>query len=69
MLATLWSSAQDQADLDALAQLGIEIVARHLPSWRSLVNAAGDPHGATASGRLLPATIAACRHRGESGRR
>lgn len=39
VLATLYSSAQDQADLAALAQQGIDVIAHPLSSWRSLTNA------------------------------
>lgn len=37
-LATLWSTPQDQADLQALAQLGIALVTQALPLPRSLWN-------------------------------
>lgn len=37
-LATLWSTPQDQADLQLLAQMGIALVAERLPAHRSLGN-------------------------------
>lgn len=40
-LATLWSTAEEQADLQPLRDLGVEVVAQPLPHWRSLVNVLG----------------------------
>jgi polysaccharide biosynthesis protein PslH len=37
-LATLWTSPEEQADLQPLVDLGIKVVAHHLPRWRSLLN-------------------------------
>jgi sugar transferase (PEP-CTERM/EpsH1 system associated) len=37
-LATLWQDPNEQADLAALRELGIEMIARPLPKWRSLWN-------------------------------
>ncbi len=37
-VATLWSSPQEQADLQALRDRGIEVIAARLPRWRSLWN-------------------------------
>ena len=37
-LATLWTSAADQADLQRLAQRGAKILAQPMPAWRSAAN-------------------------------
>lgn len=37
-LATLWTSADERADLQPLVDLGVNVVAQHLPRWRSVMN-------------------------------
>ncbi len=37
-VATLWTSDEERADLEALQGLGVNVIAHPLPLWRSLVN-------------------------------
>ena len=37
-LATLWTGAEERDDLQALRELGLCVVAHHLPQWRSMGN-------------------------------
>lgn len=40
-LGTVWTSRQEQAELEALRAMGMRVVARSLPSYRSLFNGLG----------------------------
>jgi sugar transferase (PEP-CTERM/EpsH1 system associated) len=37
-LATLWAGAEEECDLQALKEIGVRVVAHHLPQWRSMGN-------------------------------
>jgi glycosyltransferase involved in cell wall biosynthesis len=37
-LATLWTSAAEQDDLDRLAQMGVRVLSQSMPAWQSALN-------------------------------